>query len=200
MALRKRKAVLDGARAVFFACDYAGASMDEIAKTARVSKATIYAYHDSKEALFTAIVERDCKKLMSDVEGIVADCDDLRLTLTKLATRLVNFTCDEDFLSLYRICISEAHRQPKIARAFHAAGPGFARGLIERYLKRQTLCGALLLDCAAAAAEQFIQLSFSGLMVDRLLATAGKPNADEAVKRAELAVEIFIAAYAPRPG
>lgn len=200
MIFRKRKAVLDGGRAVFFARGYAGASMDEIADAAGVSKATIYAYHDSKEALFTAIVERDCKKLMSDVNGIVSDCDDMRLTLSKLAARLINFSLYEDFLSLYRICIAEAHRQPKIAQAFHAAGPGFARGLIERYLERQAQSGALLLDCAAAAAEQFIQLSFSGLMVDRLLATAGQSSAAEAAKRAELAVNAFLAIYAPRPG
>ena len=41
---RKYDQVLMGARSVFMACGYGDANMDEVARTAKVSKATVYSY------------------------------------------------------------------------------------------------------------------------------------------------------------
>src|SRR5438094_10423122 len=52
----KRRQIMQGARLVFLAQGFDGASMGEIARQAGVSKGTLYVYFDSKEALFEAIV------------------------------------------------------------------------------------------------------------------------------------------------
>jgi len=54
---KKRAMILDGAIDVFINMEYELASMDKIAKTAGVSKKTIYNHFGSKENLFQAIVE-----------------------------------------------------------------------------------------------------------------------------------------------
>ena len=51
----KRRQILEGARRVFLASGFDGASMGEIAKAAGVSKGTLYVYFDSKEKLFEAL-------------------------------------------------------------------------------------------------------------------------------------------------
>src|ERR671933_163026 len=51
----KRRQILDGARRVFLAQGFDGASMGEIARAAGVSKGTLYVSFDSKEALFEAL-------------------------------------------------------------------------------------------------------------------------------------------------
>ena len=48
----KRRQILDGAREVFRAKGYEGASMDAIAKAAGVSKGTLYVYFTNKDELF----------------------------------------------------------------------------------------------------------------------------------------------------
>src|SRR6185437_10168043 len=55
----KRRQVLDGARKVFMDLGFDGASMGEIARSAGVSKGTLYVYFADKCALFEAIVEEE---------------------------------------------------------------------------------------------------------------------------------------------
>src|SRR5436853_7046819 len=53
----KRRQILDGARKVFMDLGFDGASMNEIARAAGVSKGTLYVYFADKGRLFEAIVE-----------------------------------------------------------------------------------------------------------------------------------------------
>src|SRR5260370_18818042 len=53
----KRRQILDGARKVFMDLGFDGASMAEIARSAGVSKGTLYVYFADKSRLFEAIVE-----------------------------------------------------------------------------------------------------------------------------------------------
>ena len=53
---RKRAAILEAAQQVFFANGFVGASMDQVAATAAVSKQTVYKHFSDKEALFREVV------------------------------------------------------------------------------------------------------------------------------------------------
>jgi len=55
----KRRQILDGARKVFLNLGFDGASMGEIARSAGVSKGTLYVYFADKSRLFEAIVEEE---------------------------------------------------------------------------------------------------------------------------------------------
>ena len=58
---RKRRQIIDGAGRVFLAQGFDAASMGAIAREAGVSKGTLYVYFKSKEELFEAIVEDQCR-------------------------------------------------------------------------------------------------------------------------------------------
>src|SRR3954470_1251341 len=53
----KRRQILDGARKVFMDLGFDAASMNEIARSAGVSKGTLYVYFADKNRLFEAILE-----------------------------------------------------------------------------------------------------------------------------------------------
>ena len=55
----KRRQILNGARKVFMDLGFDGASMGEIARSAGVSKGTLYVYFADKSRLFEAIVEEE---------------------------------------------------------------------------------------------------------------------------------------------
>ncbi|MGB6890492.1 MAG: helix-turn-helix domain-containing protein, partial [Xanthobacteraceae bacterium] len=63
--------ILDAARRVFLERGLAGASIDEIAATARAGKPTIYARYPDKEALFAAVVMRNVATTIERLEGAV---------------------------------------------------------------------------------------------------------------------------------
>src|SRR3954447_11213863 len=52
---QKRRAILDAAREVFLKNGYPGASMDEVAALADVSKVTVYKHFSDKHSLFIAV-------------------------------------------------------------------------------------------------------------------------------------------------
>ena len=56
----KRRQIVQGAREIFLAKGFDAASMSDIARTAGVSKGTLYVYFENKEQLFEAIVHEEC--------------------------------------------------------------------------------------------------------------------------------------------
>ena len=54
--------VLEGARKVFMEHGYEGASVDEIARAAGTSKATLYSYFPDKRQLFAAVMQSQCSR------------------------------------------------------------------------------------------------------------------------------------------
>ncbi|MGH6740100.1 MAG: TetR/AcrR family transcriptional regulator, partial [Bradyrhizobium sp.] len=58
----KRRQILEGARKVFMDLGFDGASMGEIARSAAVSKGTLYVYFADKNRLFEAIVEEEARE------------------------------------------------------------------------------------------------------------------------------------------
>src|SRR5215813_2716187 len=78
----KRRQIMDGAREVFLAQGFDGASMGEIARKARVSKGTLYVYFDSKEALFAAIAEEECQAQAEQVFALDSNDHDVEAVLT----------------------------------------------------------------------------------------------------------------------
>ena len=57
---RKFDQVLEGARTIFLAVGFEGASVDDIAREAGVSKATLYSYFPDKRLLFTEVARTEC--------------------------------------------------------------------------------------------------------------------------------------------
>jgi AcrR family transcriptional regulator len=74
-ALRERQ-LLELAEALFAERGYAGASMDELASRAGVTKPVVYELFGSKEGLFGACVDRSIEQLAADIaEAVRAETD-----------------------------------------------------------------------------------------------------------------------------
>jgi TetR/AcrR family transcriptional regulator len=60
---QRRNDIVDAAERVFFAKGWTGATMDDVAEEAELSKATLYLYFKNKEDLYAAIVARGSRVL-----------------------------------------------------------------------------------------------------------------------------------------
>jgi TetR/AcrR family transcriptional regulator len=123
-SLRKRQAILDGARREFLSHGYAATSMDRIARTAAVSKATVYSHFADKEALFRALTEHLVAERLTELFGASprqALPSDPAAALTELAARcLARRPAPPPFLSFLRLVIGESERFPELAKTFVA--------------------------------------------------------------------------------
>jgi len=191
----KRRQIIEGARAVFLAQGFDGASMGEIARQAAVSKGTLYVYFDSKEALFEAIVEEECLAQAEQVFALDSNDHDVAAVLTRLGGAFVRFLCRPGGQSSLRTVISISERMPAIGKQFYEAGPVVGIARLGRYLEDQVAAGYLAIPDVEVAAAQFLD-SCQSTMFKPLLFNFAPPPAEERINHVVgIAVRTFLAAY-----
>ena len=89
----KRRQIVDGARRVFLAQGYDGASMGEIARAAGVSKGTLYVYFENKEQLFDAIVMAESGGQAETIIPADPNNPDIEDALMRIGIGFVHFLC-----------------------------------------------------------------------------------------------------------
>jgi AcrR family transcriptional regulator len=191
---------LEGARQVFLASGFDGASMGEIAKAAGVSKGTLYVYFDSKESLFAALTTEEKQGLAEVLFKLDANDPDVRSVLSQLGHTFLNRMVTPEHISSIRMVIGAAEKFPALGRAFFEAGPcqGIAR--LAAYLDRQVQAGRLSIEDTSVAAQHFLDLCSSGLMKRQLFSFGGPPTPEEITTNVQNALRVFFAAYGPGSG
>lgn len=194
----KATQILDGARQVFLADGFDGASMNEIARAAGVSKGTLYVYFPSKIDLFEALVRSDRAQQAEQMFPFSDDDGDPGPALARIGFGLMRNMCSADHLAHMRMVIGVAAKYPKIGRAFYEAGPKAGAERLGKFLARETARGALAPLDPQQAAEQFIQLCMADYFKAALFCAA-KPDDEAAIEAAVAeAVAAFLRLYPPR--
>jgi len=196
---RKRSAILEAATTVFLNNGYLGASMDEIAALARVSKQTVYKHFGDKERLFVEIVTNMVNEISDPVYEEVlglADSGDIEADLRDLARRLLEGVVQPRLLQLRRLVIGEASRFPALGRTFYERGPGRTIAALAAAFERLGARDVLHLDDPALAAAHFNWLIMSAPLNEAMLLGSGEPPVPADLKRlTDSAVHVFLAAY-----
>ena len=192
---RKFRQVLDGARAVFMADGYERGSMDEIARRAGVSKATLYSYFPDKRLLFEEVVRVVCRRQADAAIELSDSAAPPEAVLRAAARRLIDFYLSSFGQAMHRICAAEAVRFPELGRHFYESGPKLARARIGAYLEGACAAGWLTIEDVALAADQFVELSKADLFARMSCGLAGTIGPGCVERVIEGAVATFLARY-----
>src|SRR5271167_4477456 len=107
----KRRQIMEGARQVFLSAGFDGASMNDIARAAGVSKGTLYAYFNSKDELFEAIIRGEYAQSAERL-CIFRREGDVREMLTDFGVRLVGRMAEPSTLALARVVLAAVEKFP----------------------------------------------------------------------------------------
>jgi AcrR family transcriptional regulator len=135
----KSATILKGAMQEFLKHGYAGTSMDQIAKVAGVSKATVYSHFGEKESLFNAVIQdlvQEKFQTVMSLERPESLGQDPKQVLSEMVTKMLeNTLSDRNFHNFIRIIIGESGRFPELAKAYvnNLAKPGITA--LTNYLK-----------------------------------------------------------------
>lgn len=196
---RKFDQVLDGARRVFLRDGFEGASVDDIAREAGVSKATLYSYFPDKRLLFMAIASGECERQADEaMEFVNAGERPVREVLKFAANKLIDYITSPLGLQTYRLCVAETDRFPALGRLFYESGPLLVRARMVDYLRKAVARGELAIEDFDLAADQFAELckvdAYHGLVCG---AVPDYP-AERRAKVIDGAIEMFLARYGVR--
>jgi TetR/AcrR family transcriptional regulator, mexJK operon transcriptional repressor len=198
---RRRQVILAAATEVFVRNGYLGATTDQVAAAASVSKQTVYKQFGDKQHLFAEVIGVTTAGVVDRLAAVVAstlgDARDVRAALRDLAGGFLRGLLQPDVLRLRRLVIAEADRFPEIGRAWFERG--FDRALVILGEALQGLADrGLLHDLGdpTLAAYQFAGLVMYQPMNQLMFAGTGDPPpADQLDRVADSAVEVFLARY-----
>ena len=193
----KAEAVLCSARQLFTERGYGATSMDDIARHAKVGKATVYEYFQNKEELFAAVVIKECRGHSRMIQELETADGDLRRRLLGFANAFLDFIIKPEMVAVYRTIIAETTRAPHLGSTFYETGPVRVRGALARVLAEAGAKGEIEVVDAERAAVDLISLIRADMHLRALFAVPTLPGQVEKQQLARAAVDRFLKAYAP---
>lgn len=192
---RKFDQVLDGARHVFMHDGFEGASVDEIARVANVSKATLYSYFPDKRLLFMEVATTECQRQARHALDKIDAAAEPREVLMQTGLHFLRFVTSDFGQRIFRICVAESDRFPELGQKFYNSGPAVFRAEMAAYFKQAEARGELRMEDHVLAADQFGELCKADVW-PRLIFGVTKAVSDAEIRRVvENAVETFMARY-----
>ena len=192
---RKYDQVIAGARDVFLSQGYEGASVDEIARAAGVSKATLYSYFPEKGLLFMEVAMLECRRQTDDALEAIDTSLPPRQVLALAAERMLAFILSPIGHGVFRVVVAETVRFPEIGREFWACGPERGREILVGYFKEAAARGELRIDDYRLAADQFSELCKADLWPRLIFGLADTFTVEERARVIDGAIEAFLARY-----
>jgi AcrR family transcriptional regulator len=190
----KRRQILDGARRVFLDLGFDGASMGEIARSAGVSKGTLYVYFADKHRLFEAIVEEESLE-----QGKVAFNFDpereVEIMLPEFGRAYIQLLCRPGGGSAIRTVMSIAERMPDVGRRFYDNVLARTVKRFSAYLEARAQRGDLVIEDYELAAWQFMQMCQATLFQAFIFQAKPAPSAEQIATVIDSATRVFLTAY-----
>jgi AcrR family transcriptional regulator len=196
----KRRQIMDGAWAVFLAAGFDGASMNDVARVAGVSKGTLYVYFDSKEKLFEALIREERRRQAERLAVPFAPEDgDPRHVLEDFGCRLIEMMARPEHLAHVRTVIAAAGKFPQLGRAFFEAGPLFGATCLAGYFRRKSEEGVFTIENPERAAWQFLELIQGGKFKAMMFRMQDEITPEEIAETVASGVDVFLRAYGAKP-
>ena len=208
---RTRQAIMRAALQVFLQHGYVGATTDQVAARAAVSKQTLYRNFADKQRLFAEVVLDSTVSLAGELaDAAVVSLDgahDVHEAIRTFARGFLGGLLVPDVVRLRRLVIAEADRFPEVARAWFERGFEPMLGTLGAALQRLAADGQLRrLDDPRLAAYQLAALIMYEPMNQVMFAgTDAVPDTAELDRIVDAAVTVFLGHYGqgapstPRP-
>ncbi|MCC5970855.1 MAG: TetR/AcrR family transcriptional regulator [Pararhodobacter sp.] len=196
---RSRQKILTAAEVVFLTAGFLGASMDQVAEQASVSKQTVYAHFKSKQALFIEVVVSmtgGAAQTLQDELGAPLDHRPVQDFLLDAAIEQLDVVLTPRLMQLRRMVIGEVERFPELGKALFENGPQKAINRLALACAHYTDIGQLNTPDPAEAAGFFNWIVMGApTSAAMLLGDRGIPDQKARHRHAAESVRIFLCAY-----
>lgn len=195
---RKRKSILASARTIFAREGFAHAGMEQVARDAGVSTATLYAHFPGKADLFRVVVEDNIADIARRVRQTADVPGDAATRLRAFGRSYAEFYCEPNARATFRMVIAERRRFPVLADHFQERGRIELGGTLIAILEDLAASGEIVIAKPSWAAGQLQgMIEHATLMLGMLAGDEIRPRRalDDLVNDA---VETFLARYAVR--
>jgi TetR/AcrR family transcriptional regulator, mexJK operon transcriptional repressor len=192
-AAQRDERLLEIAAQMFMDHGFDGTSMDRLAETAMIGKATLYARYADKGALFADVLRRRILLTYGPLEAEVEKDlkgKSLEATLLTVARRLLDLTLSPSSIALSRILAAQGARFPELGKLAIQEGLYRQIQIVEKILMSFSGSHRYVIDDLSLAADLFLSIVLG--RVSRMALLGVHMEAKMLDRRAQQAVRIFI--------
>jgi len=194
---RKREKILVAAREVFMERGFSRATIDLVAKRARVSTATVYAHFESKQALFDAFITSTLVRYENLFAGIGHVKGDARARLLAFARAYFRFMADPELRAAYRIVSAETNLRPELGAHLYSDAHKLLGARLRRLLEAMVAEGAVEIADIPTASRMFEGMIEHVTLTVSMLQGDHSPPLQEAETYCAEVVRHFLEGYRP---
>ncbi|PSL18960.1 TetR/AcrR family transcriptional regulator [Shimia abyssi] len=192
---RKFDQVLESARELFLQHGFEGIGVDEIARKAGVSKATLYAYFPDKRHLFMEVARLECIRQADHLEAQVDREKSVPEVLRVVGKGFMEIILSDFGRNMFRVVVAEGHKFPELGQQFYESGPAVMRAGMVEFLECSVERGELVIDDVELAADQFPELCKAGVFLRLVTGIQTEFSEEEIDRTVEGAIETFMARF-----
>ena len=198
--LGKRAAILDVAKRLFSQYGFDGASMDQIAAEAGVSKLTVYSHFGDKESLFSAAIRAKCEEQLPSALFLAGLEGSLREQLTVIARAFFALVTSEEAIAMHRMMMMPGTGDAHVRELFWQAGPQQVKDGFADFLRSRMTRDELRIPDIARASSQFFCLIKGEFHMQLLCGMGCGTPAGDVESHIEATVDLFLRAYGTDAG
>ncbi|MDB5482934.1 MAG: regulatory protein TetR [Caulobacteraceae bacterium] len=192
---RKRAAIVAAATTAFLDAGYAEASVNQIAADAGISIKTLYRHFESKDDLFSAVMQAACGRIGgAEDEGEPPPwyAEPPAKALAMAGEEYLNHALSPEQLALYQVVTRDAHRFPEVGRRYHDEVIGGRDAKFAGYLDLWAGREGWTVHDRTAASEAFAGLLKAGIFDQVLQGRRALGEAEIAGQAAEAGRRMLI--------
>jgi TetR/AcrR family transcriptional repressor of mexJK operon len=183
--------MLDTALDLFLDRGFEQTTLDAIAAAACISKRTIYARYDDKEALFRAAVQQAIDRwIVPDLDLEAIDTGNIDTALRAIARLGVDKVMSPIGFKVHRIMNAATFRFPDLFDSMYQQGPRRLTDFIAQLLAEHDARGTIKVDRPEVAAIVFLRMAVGGST--RSIITGVKPDPAEVEELMDYSIKIFL--------
>jgi len=196
VATEKRTATMDAAIDLFLANGYDHTTLEQVAKAAGISSATVYKHFPTKAALFGGIMARLWEN-EPDALPQMPPPGNPRQGLLAIGRAYADLLHRDQTVALFRVVTAEAPRFPELGQELYERGKKPYLDRLATYLDQEMRAGTLAIDDVALAKRQFLGMINDVVFWPRLLIIDLRLTPEEIEAVVVGAVDTFLARYTP---
>jgi len=190
----KHQHILDAAVELFTKQGYAHTSMEEIAKSADVSKQTIYSHFGNKDGLFSASIGFKCESL-NILDISIGDLSNPHALLLELAQRFSQMITSIEACAIHKVCAFESQSYPQISEIFYQSGPLRIINEVTNLMEKLHQEKFLTIENPRNAAVQFLNIMKGELWMQVEFDIKKKVSNEDVEQYLRSSVDFFIRGY-----
>ncbi len=174
---------------------YKATSMLAIAKQAKASNETLYAWYGSKQNLFRALITDNAAEVTATIKQALTQETDLKKALNRIGPLLLTLVLSDKAIALNRAAAADANETKVLGETLASAGKNAVQPLIQELFEQARVRETIDFDDKEQISNVYLSLLIGDLQIRRVTGAIPKVTKAQINRRSIQAVTLLLTLF-----